>query len=420
MAEDEARLHVINTCCVTKEAEAKSRQSVRRSLHGMPGRKVFVSGCATNLDAAQFSEISPTVTALQGPAEDVAVEIAARSELGCVDLGHDVAQPPVSGQPLPGGPPQPISTVRTRGFVKVQDGCDCRCSYCIIPKVRGPARSRSARAVLEEVGRRVVQGQREMVMTGISVGGYVDDDSGLDLGRLMVEVARVDGVERVRLSSVEAMHVSDSLIDALASESRICPHLHIPLQSGDDRVLRTMGRNYDSQSYLDLIQRLNEKIPNVNITTDVIVGFPTEDEAAFERTCELVRRAGITKIHTFSFSPRPGTEADGLGDPVSPAEKKRRSHEMRSLSDALGREFRASKLGTIQLVLVEKTASKRVSGYTRDYVRIYLAPESVDSGAILRARLDELYADGVRGTALKEYPFSHRRHHQHGINLKYP
>ena len=171
------------------------------------------------------------MTPFVGAADDVAGAIAAATG-ACADLEHDVLAR------------QPEQATRTRGFVKVQDGCDCRCAYCIIPTVRGAARSRPATAVLDEVRRRVAQGQPEMVMTGISVGDYRDPEHGLELGELMVEVARVPGVERVRLSSVEVIHVKDSLLEALASEPKICPHLHVPMQSGDDGVLRAMGRHY--------------------------------------------------------------------------------------------------------------------------------------------------------------------------------
>src|SRR5690242_2477733 len=232
--EDQAELHVINTCCITSEAEAKSRQSVRRSLKQAPDRRVFVAGCATNLRAAQFAEIDERVTPFVGTAEDVAVSMSAN--LGaCADLEHDVlARDPIA------------PAARTRGFVKVQDGCDCHCAYCIIPTVRGPARSRPARAILGEVRRRVAEGQPEMVLTGISVGDYRDPERGLELGELMVEVARVPGVQRVRLSSVEVIHVKDSLVRALEQEPKVCPHLHVPMQSGDDAVLHAMGRHYDA------------------------------------------------------------------------------------------------------------------------------------------------------------------------------
>jgi threonylcarbamoyladenosine tRNA methylthiotransferase MtaB len=380
--EGDADLHVINTCCITREAEAKSRQSVRRSAGGRTGRRVIVTGCAANLNAAQFDEIAPEVTALVGTADDVAGEVAGTAGPGCIDVDPR-ATPPGIG--------------RTRGFVKVQDGCDCHCSYCIIPKVRGGARSRPASAVLREVRRRVTQGQPETVMTGISVGDYRDPERGLELGDLMREVAAVEGVERVRLSSVEVIHVRDSLLDALAQEPRICPHLHVPLQSGDDAVLASMGRNYDSAGYLEAVARLRERVPQVNLTTDVIVGYPTEDDAAFERTLDVVREAGITRVHTFSFSARPGTEADRLGDPVPPAEKKRRSRELRGLSEVLSRRHRASKLGTIEEVLADKVSADQVSGYSRDYTRYYLPGGTASAGRTFAACATEIYSDGLAG-----------------------
>jgi threonylcarbamoyladenosine tRNA methylthiotransferase MtaB len=216
----------------------------------------------------------------------------------------------------------------------------------------------------------------------------------------MRAVAGVPGVERVRLSSVEVIHLGDALIGALAEETRICPHLHVPLQSGDDRVLAAMGRSYDSSAYLRRIDQVRERVPDVNITTDVIVGFPAEDDAAFERTIETVRAAGITRVHTFSFSPRPGTEADRQGDPVPPEEKKHRSRAMRGLSEALGRVHRSARLGAHEDVLVDKGTPERMSGYSRDYTRYYLPAGAGRPGQTVSVRAVELHADGILGEAL--------------------
>jgi threonylcarbamoyladenosine tRNA methylthiotransferase MtaB len=380
VAEADADLHVINTCCITREAEAKSRQSVRRSLK--IAAEVYVGGCAVNLDAARFEEIDPGVRAFVGTADDVAADMAA--ELGaCADLDTDVLAR------------APESTSRTRGFVKVQDGCDCACAYCIIPTVRGPGRSRPASAILSEVERRVAGGQPEMVMTGISVGDYADPERGLELGELMVEVARVPGVDRVRLSSVEVIHVRGSLLAALRDEPRICPHLHVPLQSGDDAVLRAMGRHYDIAGYLEAIAALRAAVPHVNVTTDVIVGFPTEDDAAFARTLDAVQAAGITRVHAFPYSPRPGTRAAELGDRVAPADKKRRGRELRGLSEALSRRHRAARLGRTETVLVDKSAEVQRSGYSADYVRFYLPPGPEGRGALVTVTARDLHADGI-------------------------
>jgi len=387
--EHEAEVHVINTCCITSEAEAKSRQSVRRSLAA--AGDVLVSGCAVNLHPEQFRAIGAPgrrVRAFVGTAEDVAGAMArdlAPPSRACADLEHDVLARESSAQGS-----------RTRGFIKVQDGCDCHCAYCIIPTVRGDARSRPASAVLEEARRRVRQGQPEMVLTGISVGDYRDPERGLELGELMVEVARVPGVERVRLSSVEVIHVKDSLLEALATEPKVCPHLHVPMQSGDDDVLRAMGRHYTAGEYLESLGALRAAVPHVNVTTDVIVGFPTETEDAFERTLDAVDAAGITKVHTFSYSPRPGTVAEALGDRVPPQEKKRRSRELRGRSEVRSRHHRAAKLGGPERVLVDKAADTQCSGYTADYTRCYLPGGAAARGEIIDVACLELQADGIR------------------------
>ncbi len=403
--EEEAEVHVINTCCITGEAEAKSRQSVRRSLKS--AREVYVGGCAVNLRAAQFAEIDPAVRPFTGTAEDVAQAMAGVAG-GCVDLEHEPLVGRTRGQQLERRPiretlaalasPNRPAAARTRGFVKVQDGCDCHCAYCIIPTVRGGARSRAAAAVLEEVRARVQQGQPEVVMTGISVGDYRDPQEGLELGELMVRAAQVEGVERVRLSSVEVIHVRDSLVEALREEPKVCPHLHVPMQSGDDGVLKAMGRHYTAEEYLETIRALRAAVPAVNVTTDVIVGFPSEDEAAFERTLGLVREAGISRVHAFSYSPRPGTAAEALGDRVSPQEKKRRSRELRGLSEVRSRHHRAGKVGGAERVLVDKVAQTQCAGYTADYTRCYLPAGAARAGEVVAVSVGELYADGLRVT----------------------
>jgi threonylcarbamoyladenosine tRNA methylthiotransferase MtaB len=383
--EGDAELHVVNTCCITREAEGKSRQSVRRSLR--TASRVYVGGCAVNLDATQFAEIDPHVKPFSGTADDVAVAMA-EGLGGCADVEHDVlARERLAEQQ---------TLTRTRGFVKVQDGCDCHCAYCIIPTVRGAARSRSASAVLDEVRHRVEGGQPEVVITGISVGDYRDPERGLELGELLVEAARVPGVQRVRLSSVEVIHVKDSLIDALVEEPRICPHLHVPMQSGDDDVLRDMGRHYDSAEYLAQIDALRTAVPDVNVTTDVIVGFPTETDRAFERTLDVIDAAGISRVHSFSYSPRPGTVADALGDRVPPEEKKRRSQVLRGRSELRSRQHRNAKLGGRERVLVDKVADAQCSGYSADYTRCYLPAGAARRGELVEVVCEELHADGLR------------------------
>jgi threonylcarbamoyladenosine tRNA methylthiotransferase MtaB len=387
--ESDAELHVINTCCITGEAEAKSRQSVRRSLGS--AQQVFVAGCAANLNAGQFGEIDARVTPFVGTADDVAAAIGGSDALGCIDTEHDVLARERAGAAPPLG-------ARTRGFVKVQDGCDGTCAYCIIPTVRGSARSRPVSAILAEVAERVAGGQPEMVMTGISVGDYRDPEHGMELGELMMAVARVPGVQRVRLSSVEVIHVKDSLLQALATEPGVCPHLHVPMQSGDDRVLRDMGRSYTAAEYQEHIARVRAAAGarNINVTTDVIIGFPTEDEAAFGRTLDAVDAAGITRVHVFPYSPRPGTAAAALGDRVAPEEKKRRSRALRGRSELRSRLHRSARIGRPEQVLVDKVADTQCSGYTADYTRCYLPAGAAARGALVDVICQDLQADGIR------------------------
>ena len=210
----------------------------------------------------------------------------------------------------------------------------------------------------------------------------------------MMQAARVEGVERVRLSSVEVIHVRDSLIEALRKEPKVCPHLHVPMQSGDDGVLRAMGRHYTAREYMRAIESLREAVPQVNVTTDIIVGFPNEDEAAFARTLELVGEAGISRVHAFSYSPRPGTAAEALGDRVAPQEKKRRSRELRGLSEVRSRHHRVGKLGATERVLVDKVAPTQCAGYTADYTRCYLPAGAARAGEVVEVSVEELHADG--------------------------
>jgi threonylcarbamoyladenosine tRNA methylthiotransferase MtaB len=356
---------IVNTCCVTHEAVRKSRQEARRAARR--ARRVFVTGCAANL-AGSFEGLPENVEVIRLPSERVAGFLAgAVGALGCVkaDVGLD----------------------RVRAFVKIQDGCSFSCSFCVIPQVRGASRSRKAGAVLAEVARRVEHGHREIVLTGINLGCYRDREAAFDLPRLVREVGAVAGVERLRLSSIEVNHLSDALVEAMRDTPAVSPHLHVPLQSGDDGVLRAMRRRYDAATYLRRI----EKAAGFNLTTDVIVGFPTEDEAAFARTLRVVEEAGITKVHVFPYSPRPGTlTADE--DRVPASVKKERGARLRSASADACRRRWVGKLGGEETVLVDRPGR----GYGDDY-----SPWLVDApqGEFVRARAHDVTEEGIVGIA---------------------
>jgi len=356
---------VVNTCCVTHEAVRKSRQEARRAARR--ARRVFVTGCAANLEGS-FDGLPANVEVVRLPSEQAAGFVAgAVGAIGCVQVEAGLD--------------------RVRAFVKIQDGCSFSCSFCVIPRVRGSSRSRSAAAVLGEVARRVGQGHREIVLTGINLGCYRDREAGYDLPRLVREVGAVPGIERLRLSSIEVNHLNDALMAAMRETPAVSPHLHVPLQSGDDAVLRAMGRRYDAATYLRRI----EKAAGFNLTTDVIVGFPSEDDAAFERTLWAVEEAGVTKVHVFPYSPRPGTRtADD--DRVPPAVKKERSARLRALSAEACRRRWAGKLGSEETVLVDRPGR----GYGDDY-----SPWLVEApqGEFVRARAHDVTEEGVVGLA---------------------
>jgi len=272
---------------------------------------------------------------------------------------------------------------RVRAFVKVQDGCSFSCNFCVVPLVRGASRSRPAGTVLAEIRRRVDQGHREVVLTGINLGCYRDREAGYTLARLLREAGAIPGLARLRLSSIEVNHVNDELVAALRETPVLARHLHVPLQSGDDRVLRSMARRYTTATYL----RRLEPLQDFNLTTDVIVGFPDEDELAFRHTVRAVREARITKVHVFPYSPRPGTRT-AADDPVPAPVKKDRSARLRALSHEACVERWRSKLGTDDLVLVDRPGR----GYGDDY-----SPWLVDApvGELVRVRAAAVSEEGI-------------------------
>jgi threonylcarbamoyladenosine tRNA methylthiotransferase MtaB len=350
---------VLNTCCVTHEALRKSRHAASRAAR--THRRVYVTGCGANLSADAFAGLPDNVVVVAKRSEETAETVAGDvGAIACVQADARID--------------------RIRAFEKVQDGCSFSCSFCVIPRVRGGSRSRRADAVLGEVRTRVAQGHREVVLTGINLGCYRDRGAGYDLPRLIREAGATPGLDRLRLSSIEVNHLTAPLVAALRETPTVSRHLHVPLQSGDDGVLRAMARRYDASTYLRRVALAE----GFNLTTDVIVGFPGEDDRAFERTLRVVEAAGVSKVHVFPYSPRPGTVTAG-DDTVPRAVKKARSARLRSLShEACLRRWRA-KIGVEDVVLVDRPGQ----GYGDDY-----SPWLVD------ARVGELVR--VRGVAVAE------------------
>jgi threonylcarbamoyladenosine tRNA methylthiotransferase MtaB len=359
---DGAELAIVNTCCVTREAVRKSRQSVARAAR--THRRVYVTGCAANLATNAFDGIAHNVVVVRERSELTPGAVSADvGALGCV---RDDAR-----------------VDRIRAFVKVQDGCSFSCAFCVVPLVRGESRSRRSAAVLDEIWRRVAQGHREVVLTGINLGCYRDRESGFTLARLIREAGAIPGLARLRISSIEVNHLSDELMAAIWETPNVSRHLHVPLQSGDDTVLRSMKRRYSAQTYL----RRVEAAVGFNLTTDVIVGFPDEDERAFRNTLGVVEEAGITKCHVFPYSPRPGTETANE-DPVPPQVKKERSARLREASRRASLEHWRTKVGREDEVLIDRPGR----GYGDDY-----SPWLVDGpvGELVRVRGCAVTEEGI-------------------------
>ena len=355
-----ADIAVINTCCVTNEAVSKSRRAAARAAR--THAKVYVTGCGANLEGNAFAGLPEHVVVVKRRSEDTPAAVAGDvGAIACVQGSQRLE--------------------RVRAFVKIQDGCSFSCNFCVIPLVRGETRSRSAEAVLHEIRRRVTQGHKEVVLTGVNLGCF--RDAGTTLARLVRRAGETPGLARLRLSSIEINHVTDELVAALRETATVAHHLHVPLQSGDDAVLRAMGRRYTVASYL----RKLEPLTDFNLTADVIVGFPAEDEHAFENTLRTVRAARLTKLHVFPYSPRPGTRT-AADDPVPPQEKKARSARLREASRVACLEHWRTKVGREDTVLVDRPGR----GYGDDY-----SPWLVDGevGQLLRVRGRAVLEEGI-------------------------
>lgn len=379
---DRGDVHIVNGCCVTQEAVAKTRQSIRRAL--AHSDHVLVTGCAARLADAGLDAIDQRVRVVPVAAEDApAAVVDSLAGLGCR-----------------GGERRAASPRRRRMFLKVQDGCSFTCAYCVIPEVRGGTRSRPVGEVLAEAARRVRQGHRELVVTGVNVGLYRDRAAGLGLAGLLRRLADVPGLERARLSSIEPNHLDDDVLDALAA-APFLPHLHVPLQTGSDALLAGMRRRYRADGYRARIAAARARMPDVAITADVIAGLPGEGEDDHRATLALVEELGLARLHVFPYSPRPGTlTADGDTDATA---KRRRAAELRDLSDRLMLAHRRRHVGAADAVLVEEVdADGRGLGLGRDGSPWRLADAAGLAGSVVTARGTGILGDGrIEGTVAR-------------------
>jgi threonylcarbamoyladenosine tRNA methylthiotransferase MtaB len=399
---ESADLVIVNTCTVTAESDWKSRKLIRRLAKCNPQAEIVVMGCYATRAADEIRQLSQVVEVVTDK-RDIPACLERR---GVIDLPDGIAS----------------FGLRHRAYVKVQDGCRVGCAYCIIPKVRPYLLSRPVGEVLDEIRRLVDSGYREIVLAGIHLGHYgLDFERGFDmqteqkllldgnirLSQLVERIAQLDGGFRLRVSSMEAVEVSDELIDLMrAFPKKLCPHLHLSMQSGSNEVLRRMRRRWPSGPFLERCEQIKVAINRVALTTDVIVGFPGETESQFMETCDMVERIGFSKVHVFPFSPREGTEAATMPNPIPASEKERRVAHLMQLADRLRKNFATAQIGQTAQVLLETRQNATLIGTSDRYLRtrvIVNHDSLIDRGSLVDVMVTTSDSDELTGNAVTHH-----------------
>ncbi len=361
----EADLCVINTCALTSQAASKCRRKVRSIVKHNPGACVAVVGCYAQTDLEVLRAIEG-IDYIVGTADKLRlpdiISWPAKLPEAMVVHGRTVRE----RFTIPGAGYYPF---HTRANLKIQEGGDFVCSFCIVPRSRGPARSREFKDIIREAGELVLSGHRELVLTGVNMGTYRDGRRGLS--DLVHALSDIDGLERIRLSSIEPTTIEPALIDAMAGSSKLCRYLHVPAQSGDDGILERMRRHYTAGEYVSFVRSLLDRIPEIGLGTDIMVGFPGESEEAFGRSQALIEELPFTHIHVFSFSARPRTAAWSYKDKVPSAVITERSAVMHELADRKKRDYYQRQKGkTIEVLFEEREPGGRFIGFSDNYVKI--------------------------------------------------
>ena len=371
---EDCDLYILNTCAVTAEGERKSRQVFHRISRTHPGAKIAVCGCASEKDPESFLCENGLVLGTMGKYR-IPERLEERGILRIQETEFDDSLFP--------------KNVRTRAFVKVQDGCDNFCSYCIVPHLRGRSRSRKPESVLAEIERNAET--HEVVLTGINLSDY-----GRGIGSSLAELLRMlsDSDKRVRLGSLEVHAVTPELLDAASGLKNFCPHFHLSLQSGSDRVLKDMNRRYTRAEFSERVALIREYFPDAALTTDVIVGFPTETEADFSDTLELCRRTEFFEMHIFPYSRREGTRAAALGV-LEKTTVSARVSRLSAVAEENREKYLCAQIGRTLEVLTETTEGSTTFGHARNYAGVYL--ERAPEGVCVRAKITGRFRDGLRG-----------------------
>ena len=423
-ADAPAEVVVLNTCTVTATADAKARQYLRAAARRNPGALVVATGCYAQRAGAELAGL-PVVSLTLGNTGKPALVAAVTARLAgaAVDAAtapgqpggglagaSALAQPAIIQSPLPPIDPAahaPLPAAgraglpfRSRAMVKIQEGCDQVCAYCIVPKVRGRERSLPPESIISEIRRCVAEGYREVALTGTQLGTYGFDLDGVGLRQLLRRILDETGVERLRVSSLQAHEITPELLE-LWDDRRLCPHFHIPLQSGSDAILRAMRRRYDTRQFAATVRLVRQRRPDAGITTDLIAGFPGESASDFAAGYAFAQAMQFSDLHLFPYSPRPGTSAAYFGRQVAEADKRERMARLLALAAESRREFRRGQLGRTESALWERAAAGGVwHGLTGNYLRVCTIADRPLANAITDVRLDSIDGDRVWATVV--------------------
>ncbi|MDQ0205530.1 tRNA (N(6)-L-threonylcarbamoyladenosine(37)-C(2))-methylthiotransferase MtaB [Alkalicoccobacillus murimartini] len=387
--EQASDVYVINTCTVTNTGDKKSRQVIRRAIRKNPDAVICVTGCYAQTSPAEIMAI---------PGVDIVVGTQDRSKmLGYIEE-FKKERTPINGvgnimksrvyEELD----VPAFTDRTRASLKIQEGCNNFCTFCIIPWARGLMRSRQPEDVIKQANQLVDAGYKEIVLTGIHTGGYGEDLKDYSLARLLRDLEQVEGLKRIRISSIEASQLTDEVISVINDSKKVVRHLHIPLQSGSDTVLKRMRRKYTMSFFAERLERLKEALPGLAVTSDVIVGFPGETEEEFKETYDFIAHHKFSELHVFPYSKRTGTPAARMDDQVDEGVKNTRVHQLIELSDQLAKEYASMFHHEVLEMIPEETDQENpdmLVGYTDNYLRVRVQMSAEHIGQIVKVKLTE-------------------------------
>ena len=397
--EEYADVYLINTCTVTNLGDKKSRQMIRRAKRINPNSVVVATGCYAQVASEEVAKIEGINIVIGTKNRSEIVETVENyvAENGVVNNVSDIMGEK-EFEPLQ------ISrlTNRTRAYIKIQEGCNRYCTYCIIPYARGPIRSRKPEEVVEEVKKLAENGFKEVVLTGIHVASYGLDLGNITLADIIEKVHSVDGIERIRFSSMEPLAIDNEFVARMSKLPKVCDHYHLSLQSGCNRTLKRMNRKYNAEQYAEACERLRNAFPNVAITTDIIVGFPDETEEDFKESLAFAERMKLDKIHTFPYSPKKGTPAAKMKNQISGDVKSQRSKEMIALSDKMNIDFLNNNIGKTVPVLFEDMENGFWQGHTTNYIKVLAKSDENLNNKIVDVKLDKIHGvEIVEGTVVK-------------------